>query len=205
MTVGSTHALEAASRRRLRALTLISVVLAVWGLGYTLYRAYYALGGTWLLPGTLANPAEFRVINAAAVVVLAIATLLPIAMLPLWRRPRVRPLLLGVCWLVAVGCCMHAVIDIIARVLSLTGLLDIQYSMTIWASIVPRTADLQDLFFNEPWFLLEGLGFGALAWIVLGPGRPRRRFIRAALVAVSALLVVGLLSLYGVVGKWIVG
>ena len=205
MTVRSTQALEAAAGRTLRPLIPLSVALALWGLGYAFYRAYYALGGTWLLPGTLANPAEFRFINAAAVVILATAALLPITMLPLWRRPRLRPLLLGVCWLIAVGCCMHAAIDIIARVLSLTRLLQIQYPMTVWASIVPRIADLQDLLFNEPWFLLEGLGFGALAWLVLGPGHQRRRFVGAASVAISALVVLGLLSLTGVIGRWIIG
>jgi hypothetical protein len=123
-----------------------------------------ALGGTVLLPGTLADPIQFRLINAAAVAILTIAALLPIAMLPLWRRQRARPVLLAVCWLVAVGCAMHALIDSIERVLSLAGLLRIEYP-TMWASIDRRAADLQDLFFNEPWFLLEGLGFGAIGWI----------------------------------------
>ena len=64
----------------------VSVAVAVWGLGYALYRSYYALGGTLLLPGTPADPAQFRLINAAAVVILAIAAVLPIAMLPLWQK-----------------------------------------------------------------------------------------------------------------------
>jgi hypothetical protein len=77
--------------------------------------------------------------------------------------------LLAVCWLVAVGCSMHALIDIVQRVLSLAGLLRIEYPSSVWASIDRHAADLQDLFFNEPWFLIEGLGFGALGWIALGP------------------------------------
>jgi hypothetical protein len=44
--------------------------------------------------------------------------------------------------------------------LSLAGLLRIEYSPTVWASIDRRAADLQDLFFNEPWFLVEGSGSG---------------------------------------------
>jgi hypothetical protein len=152
------------------------------GLSYALYRGYYALGGTLLLPGTPADPTQFRLINAAALAILAIAAMLPIAMLPLWRRPRARPVLLTICWLVAVGCSMHALVDSI--VLSLAGLLRIEYSPTVWTSIDHRAADLQGLFFNEPWFLLEGLGFAALGWIALGAGRRRRGVDRSAIAAI---------------------
>jgi len=188
-----------------RSLKPVSVAVAVWSLGYTLYRSYYALGGTLLLPGTPADPAQFRLINAAAVVILAIAAVLPIAMLPLWQRPRARPVLLAVCWVIAVGCIMHALIDSIERVLSLAGLLIIEYPATVWASIDHRAADLQDLFFNELWFLLEGLGFGALGWIALGPGSRRRWWVGSASAAILVLTVIGLLSATGVIGKVIIG
>ena len=191
--------------RDLRRLASVSIAVAVWGLGYALYRGYYALGGTLLLPGTPANPTQFRLINAAAVAVLAIAAVLPIAMLPLWRRPRARPVLLAVCWLVAVGCSMHALIDSVQRVLSLAGLLRVEYSAAVWASIDHRAADLQDLFFNEPWFLLEGLGYAALGLIALGRGRPRRWWVGSAIAATSVLTVIGLLSATGVIGKVIIG
>ena len=183
----------------------VSFAVAVWGLCYALYRSYYALGGTLLLPGTPADPTQFRLINAAAVAILAIAAILPIAMLPLWRRPRARPLLLALCWLIAVGCSMHALIDSVQRVLSLAGLLRIEYPAGVWASIDHRAADLQDLFFNEPWFLLEGLGFAALAWIVMGPGRRRRWWVGSAIAAILVLTVIGLLSATGVIGKVIIG
>lgn len=191
--------------RDLRRLASVSIAAAAWGLGYALYRGYYALGGTLLLPGTLADPSQFRLINAAAVAILAIAAVLPIAMLPLWRRARARPVLLAVCWLVAVGCTMHALIDSIERVLSLAGLLRIEYPSTIWATIDRRSADLQDLFFNEPWFLLEGLGYAALGWIALGPGRQRRWWVGSGIAATLVLIVIGLLSATGVIGKVIIG
>jgi len=191
--------------RDLRRLASVSIAVAVWGLGYALYRGYYALGGTLQLPGTPADPTQFRLINAAAVAVLAIAAVLPIAMLPLWRRPRARPVLLVVCWLVAVGCSMHALIDSVQRVLSLAGLLRIEYSAAVWASINHRAADLQDLFFNEPWFLLEGLGYAALGWIALGFGRQRRWWVGSGIAATLVLIVIGLLSATGVIGKVIIG
>jgi len=112
--------------------------------------------------------------------------------------------LLAICWLVAVGCTMHALIDSMERVLSLAGLLRIEYP-TMWASIDRRAADLQDLFFNEPWFLLEGLGFGAIGWIALGPGSRRRWSVGSSIAATSVLTVIGMLSATGVIGKVIIG
>jgi hypothetical protein len=188
-----------------RRLASVSIAVALWSLGYALYRGYYAVGGTRFLPGTPADAQQFRLINAVAVVILVIAAAVPLAMLSLWRRQRARPVLLAVCWLVAVGCITHAMIDSIERVLSLTGLLQIEYPPRVWASIDHRAADLQDLFFNQPWFLLEGLGYAALAWIGLGPGSQRRWWVGSAIAAISVLTVIGLLSATGVIGKVIIG
>jgi hypothetical protein len=193
-----------AVRQELRPLASVSIMVAIWGLCYAFYRGYYALGGTLLLPGTPADPAQFRRINAAAVVILSIAAIMPIAILPLWQRRRVRPVLLAVCWLVAVGCIMHALIDSIERILSLAGLLTIEYPAGVWAYIDHKVADLQDLFFNEPWFLIEGLGYAALAWIALGAGSWRRWWVGSAIAATSVLTVIGLLSATGVIGKVII-
>lgn len=188
-----------------RLLTRVSVAAGIWGLGYAAYRGYYAAGGTAFLPGTIRSGSEgqFQLINLAAVVVLAVAAVLPVAMLPLWARRGSRLVLLALCWVVAVGCCMHALIDMAQRVLSLAGLVHIHYP-PLWATVNDRAADLQDLFGNEPWFLLEGLAFGALGWIALGPGRPRWRWAVSALAATGALTLVGLLSVTGVIGKVIV-
>jgi len=195
-------ATEIANRR---ALTQVSVAAGIWGLCYAAYRGYYAAGGTALLPGTIRPGAEgqFQLINLAAVVVLAVAAALPVAVLPLWTRRRSRLVLLTLCWVVAVGCCMHALIDMAQRVLSLAGLVHIAYP-PLWATVDTRVADLQDLVGNEPWFLLEGLAFGALGWIALGPGRPRRRWAGSALAATGALTLVGLLSVTGVIGRMII-
>jgi hypothetical protein len=100
---------------------------------------------------------------------------------------------------------MHALIDSIQRVLSLAGLLRIDYSLKTWASIDRRAADLQDLFFNEPWFLLEGLGFGTLGWIALRAGRRRRWWVGSVITATSVLTVIGMLSATGAIGKAIIG
>jgi hypothetical protein len=60
-------------------------------------------------------------------VVLAVVALLPVAILPLWERPRARPVLLGLCWVLAVGFGMHGLVDDAQRVLSLTGTLQLHY------------------------------------------------------------------------------
>jgi hypothetical protein len=61
--------------------------------------------------------------------------------------------LLALRWMIAVGCCVHAFVDIIQRVLSLTGQLRIDNPRVGMASTDHRAADLQDLLLNEPWFL----------------------------------------------------
>jgi hypothetical protein len=182
----------------------LSVAVSAWGLGYAVYRGYYALGGTRFLPGEVADPDLFRRINSAAAVILILAAALPLVALPLWQNRYARPILLTLFWIIAVGCSVHALVDSIERVLSLTGHLRIEYPASVWASVDHRTADLQDLLFNEPWFLLEGLGFAALAWTVLGLGTARRRWVVSAVAATVALTIVGLLSATGAIGKFII-
>jgi hypothetical protein len=111
--------------------------------------------------------------------------------------------LLTLCWTVAVGCSMHAIVDMIQRVLSLAGVVHVAYP-ALWATVNRREADLQDLFGNEPWFLIEGLAFGALGWIALGAGRVRRWWTICAVAATTMLTVLGMLTATGVVGKAIV-
>jgi hypothetical protein len=195
----------AGRERARRLLAGISWAAAAWGLGYAAYRGYYALGGTGFLPGTPVPGGPFRRINAAATVILLAAAMLPLAAMPLWSRRRVRPLVLAVCWIVAVGCCGHALIEGTERVLSLSGRLSIDYPASVWASIDPRTADLQDLLFNEPWFLLEGLAFGAIGWLNVRTGRGRRWWVGSVVVAVLVALAVGLLSAAGLIGRVVVG
>jgi hypothetical protein len=90
-------------------------------------------------------------------------------------------------------------------VLSLSGRLTIDYPASVWASIDPRAADLQDLFFNEPWFLLEGLAFGALGWLNLRTRRDRRWWVASVVVAALVALAIGLLSATGLIGRVVVG
>jgi hypothetical protein len=193
---------QAPPRRRPSGLAAVSLVAAAWALLYALYRGYYGLGGTVGMFGTPTSWTEWRQINLVAAAILLVAAALPVAALPLWQRPRLRPVLLAVCWVMAVGCIMHGLIDDVERVLSLTGRLRIDYPF--FATVNRRAADLQDLAFNETWFLIEGILWGSLAWISLGRSPGRRWWVATAVVAIAALTSIGLLSAFGVVGTFIV-
>ena len=187
-----------------RSLLLVSRLAAVWAFGYGLYRWYYALGGTFGMLGTPVSLEQFARINAIAGVLLFVAALLPIVLASVWSRRRTRPVLLALCWVIAVGCASHALIGIVQRVSSLTGALTIDYRF--WQTIDRKRADLQALFFNEPWFLGEGLLWAAIAWAGALRVSPRRLWwVGSAVAATAAATAMGLLSAFGVIGKVIAG
>lgn len=181
-----------------------SLLAAAWALLYALYRGYYALGGTFGMFGVPVSESQWRLINAIGAGILLVAAAAPIVLLPLWRRPRLRPVLLALCWVVVVGCIMHALVNGIQRVLSLAGILTID--LPFWQSIDRRESDLQDLLFNEPWFFVEGMLWAAIAWTGALGWSPRRHWwVMSALAAIVALTAIGLLSAFGVIGTFIVG
>ena len=202
-SVGSVTVGTAPARRK--QLLGLSGALAVFGLAYTLYRAYYSFGGTIGMIGTPASGSEWRAQNLGAAAVLLLVSLLPLVALPFWRHPRLRRGLLVVAWLLAVGGVMHALIMDVQRVTSLAGLHHIHYPASEWQSRDDHAADLQDLFFNETWFLVEGILWGVLAWTVLGRSRGGRRWLTSALTATAALTCIGLLSAFGLIGRVVVG
>lgn len=187
-----------------RALVRASRLTAIWTLGYGLYRSYYALGGTIGMHGTPVSFAQWRRINAIGAVMLFITAVLAIALVNAWANRRARPCLIVLCWIITVACVSHALIDIIQRIASLSGALEIPYPF--WQSIDRRTVDLQVLFFNEPWFLIEGLLWAAIAWTgALRESARRVWWVGSAVVAIIASTTVGVLSAFGVIGRVIVG
>jgi hypothetical protein len=98
---------------------------------------------------------------------------------------------------------MHALVDATARILSLAGMLHMDFPF--FSSIDRRESDLQDLLLYEPWLLVEGLLWGTLGWFGLASARTRRLWVGSALVASVALTVIGVLSTVGVIGRLIVG
>src|ERR687898_1420374 len=174
-----------------------------WALLYAAYRGYYALGGTVGMFGTPVSMSQWRLINAEGAAIILIGAVLPVATLPLWQRRQARLVLLALCWVIAVGCVMHALVDATARNLSLAGMLHMDFPF--FASIDRRESDLQDLLLNEPWFLVEGLLWGTLGWLMLASARSRRLWVASGLVATVILTVIGVLSTLGIIGRFIVG
>jgi len=182
----------------------VSRYTAIWTLGYGLYRSYYAVGGTLGMPGIPVSIAEWRRINTIGAAMLLATAVLPVVVVTAWGNRRARPFLLVLSWVVTVGCVSHALIDIIQRIASLSGALTIPYPF--WRTIDRRTADLQDLFFNEPWFLIEGLLWAAIAWAGTLRESPRRWWwVNTAAAATVASVTVGVLTAFGVIGRMIVG
>jgi len=195
---------ESADVPRGPELATLSRIAAAWALGYAFYRGYYALGGTWGILGTPLSHAQWIRINAIAAGMLLAAAAAPLVFLRAWPIRRARPLLLAIAWLVSVACVSHASIAMVTRVLSLTGILTIDYPF--WETIDARKADLQDLFFNEPWFLVEGLLWAGMAWF--GALRASGRWgwwIGSALGVTVLMTVLGLLTSLGVIEPVIVG
>jgi hypothetical protein len=182
----------------------VSLAIAGSSLLYAIYRAYYGFGGTAGMVGRVTDQSVWHLINLAAAGMLLVVAALPLAALPLWRSPSLRRVLLALCWAVAVGVVMHALIDDTQRVLSLAGVLDIRYPASLWASMDTNTADIQDLVFNETWFLAEGLLWGALAVTALGSSRARRWWLATAAGATALMTAFGLLSAFGVIGRAVV-
>ena len=174
------------------------MALAVWSFVYAAYRAYYAAGGELGMIGEPISRAQFRAINAVGAAIIFVAGIVPLAALRLSIVRRVLPVL---CWIAAVGCCMHAFVDGTLRLLSLTGVHPTELPDTVWRSFDRRTADLQDLMLNEPWFLIEGLLWAALGVALVRLSR-RRTWIATAAIACLVLTVIGVLSGVGVIGSF---
>ena len=155
--------------------TRASRLAALWSLGYGLYRAYYALGGTIGMPGVPVSQAEWVRINSVAAVLLFMTALLALGSTRAWITPWARRIALVFCWIVTVACVGHALINIAERIASLSGAVTLSYPF--WQSIDRRNADLQDLWFNEPWFFVEGILWARIAWV----GRVRASPWRASI------------------------
>jgi hypothetical protein len=177
----------------------IALVLALWSFGYAGYRAYYALGGEIGMIGTPESDAQFRALNGVGALLIAAAGVLALVAV---RVPTVARALPVLGWIGAVGCTMHALVDMTLRVLSLTGVHPTQLP-DLWLTYDRQRSDLQDLFLNEPWFLVTGLLWGALALTQVTDHH--RLWLRSAVSACLALVVIGVLSGLDVIGSFIVG
>lgn len=198
------HHFAASSAADERSLRRASAFAAGWAAIYGIYRGYYAVGGTAGMLGVPVSESEFRYINAVAAIALAGAAVLPVLLLKVWPVPRWRVVGLALSAVIIVGCVGHALVGIGQRVLSLTGVLTMSYPF--WLTIDHAKADWQALLWNEPWFLIEGLAWHAIAWAAFVRHATWRTFWIVGLVmAVTVFTMLGLLSAVGVVERVIVG
>jgi hypothetical protein len=176
----------------------VAVALAVWAAWYAAYRFYYGFGGHVGMIGRPAPAVHFRRDNLIGGGIILVAALLPLVAVRAWHLRPVRRLLSVVGWIAAVGCCMHALTLMTLRMLSLTGVHPTHIPSGLWLSYDRRAADLQDLFFNEPWFLIEGCLWALFVLSALRPSaKPKWR--RSAVVGCALAVVVGLLSGLGAI------
>ena len=198
-TDGLATARPRASRGQPRS--AVVAALALWGLGYACYRAYYAAGGELGMIGRPVSDAQFRAVNAAGAGIVLLGAVLPVV---LSRVAALRTTVPVVGWIAAVGCCMHALVDSALRLLSVTGIHPTQLPEQFWLSFDRQAADLQDLLLNEPWFFVEGVLWAALGIACVCTSR-RRAWLASVVVACLALTGVGILSGLGVIGSFRVG
>lgn len=192
--------MRAATTRAPSQARRLALVLACWSFAYAGYRAYYALGGEVGAIGVPRSESELRQLNVVGAVLILLAGVLPLVAVRVPRVARALPLL-G--WIGAVGCCMHALVDMTLRVLSLTGVHPTELP-DVWLTYDRHRSDLQDLFLNEPWFLVTGLLWGALGLTAVTTTR-RRTWLRSAVAACLLLTIVGVLSGLDVIGSVVVG
>jgi hypothetical protein len=175
--------------------------LVIWGLGYACYRAYYAAGGGFGMIGRPVSDVQFRTINAAAAGILLVAAVLPVLLV---RVAALRPAAPVLGWIGAVGCCMHALVDMVLRLLSVAGVHPTRLPEEFWRSFDRRAADLQDLLLNEPWFFIEGVLWAALGMAFVRVSRSRA-WLASAAGACLLLTGVGILTGLGVIGSFRLG
>ena len=154
--------------------------------------------------GVPVSHAQWMRVNTVGAVLLFAAAVLAIILADAWVHPRARPALLVFCWIVTVACVGHALIDIVQRIASMSGAISISYPF--WQSIDRRTADLQDLLFNEPWFFVEGVLWARIGWVGSVRSSPRRAWWVGSVVgATVAASMFGVLVVFGVIDRVIVG
>jgi hypothetical protein len=175
-----------------------TATLGLWAAWYAAYRFYYAFGGHVGMFGRPASAAEFRRINLLGGTIILLAAVVPLLAVHAWRHRTVRRCIGALGWIAAVACCAHALIDVTQDALSLLGLHRIHYPPGFWSSIDRRDAALQDAALNEPWFLVEGCLWGALALSGL-PRSTRPRWLGSAVAAGVLAYAAGVLTVLGVV------
>ncbi len=117
---------------------------------------YWALGGTWGLPGGAAT-ADLPGLHAIVSVLLAVGAALVFGLTRPWARRPPAPVMLTPLWLGSVVCISHGLYGLATKGLYAAGV----HSAVSWpeplTAAQKNLAALRDLGVFEPWFLVQGL------------------------------------------------
>jgi Protein of unknown function (DUF3995) len=139
---------------------------------------YWALGGTWGLPGGAATAGlpGIRATNIAVSVLLACGAAYLYGLTRPWTRRPPALLMLAPVWAASVVCISHGLFGIVTKGLYVAGM----HAAVSWpehdlTAAQKNVAALRDLAAFEPWFLIQGLLLVlAGRWLARTPTERRR-------------------------------
>lgn len=179
---------------RQRYLKWAGYAVFVWSIGYMLPHLYWALGGTFgfftLKPEVAVSP-QLKMINWVASGFLTAVGFLGIIMIYLKERKFLSWLLLAV---ILAGCSVstsHGMYGVIYRILQITGVAELEAGPF---NAKEHAYVLWDLFFYEPWFLIEGILLATLGWCYMNKQRDRRIWLTLCTIGIGVGLITGLLG-----------
>jgi hypothetical protein len=175
---------------------LLTCLAAMATLAAIPIHLYWALGGTWGLPGGAATASlpGIRATNIAVSVVLACGAAFLYGLTRPWSRRPPAVLMLAPVWTAAVVCISHGLFGIVTKGLYAAGV----HSAVSWpehdlTAAQKNLAALRDLGVFEPWFLIQGLLLALAGRWLARTATGRRRWtlsLVAAIVLVDAFGIV---------------
>ncbi len=147
---------DASMARRGPLMVYLAALVALAGIPIHLY---WALGGTWGLPGGAATAGlpGLHATNATISVLLAAGAALLFGLTRPWARRPPAPVMLTPLWLGSVVCLSHGLYGLATKGLYAAGV----HSAVSWpeplTAAQKNLAALRDLGVFEPWFLAQGL------------------------------------------------
>jgi len=139
---------------------------------------YWALGGTWGLPGGAATASlpGIRATNIAVSVLLVCGAAFLYALTRSWSRRPPALLLLAPVWAASVVCISHGLFGIVTKGLYVAG----GHAAVSWpeplTAAQKHLAAVRDLAAFEPWFLIQGLLLAAAGHWLARTATGRRRW-----------------------------
>ncbi|MBE3560514.1 MAG: DUF3995 domain-containing protein [Ktedonobacteraceae bacterium] len=147
----------------------IAYMACGWALLFAALSFFWGAGGrTGLHP--LEQPATasnllWVVINLAAGILKIVGGLIALALVRTWKQRFIHRLLLIFTWLMGVGMCLYAGLGLVSDVLHVTGIINdpATWRWFFWYLVL-----------WDPWWLLGGVLYVALAWITTLSARSRK-------------------------------